>query len=139
MLLVASNAELTASEHQVMEAKRKQQELLSLRSDLIQVNYAKATDIAALLSGSTDGVGMLSERGSLHVDERTNALIIKDTPDNIRSIKDIVSSLYIPVKQVHIEARIVTINEGDIDELSVRWGSRKLMATRRLVVQLKVI
>lgn len=126
VLLVAPKAELTASEHQVMEAKRKQQELLSLRSDLIQVNYAKATDIAALLSGSTDGVGMLSERGSLHVDERTNALIIKDTPDNIRSIKDIVSSLDIPVKQVQIEARIVTINEGDIDELGVRWGVSKV-------------
>ena len=126
VLLVAPKAELTASEHQVMEAKRKQQELLSLRSVLIQVNYAKATDIAALLSGSTDGVGMLSERGSLHVDERTNALIIKDTPDNIRSIKDIVSSLDIPVKQVQIEARIVTINEGDIDELGVRWGVSKV-------------
>ncbi|WP_242446255.1 type IV pilus secretin PilQ [Photobacterium angustum] len=126
VLLVAPKAELTASEHQVMEAKRKQQELLSLRSDLIQVNYAKATDIAELLSGSTDGVGMLSERGSLHVDERTNALIIKDTPDNIRSIKDIVSSLDIPVKQVQIEARIVTINEGDIDELGVRWGVSKV-------------
>ena len=126
VLLVTPKAELTASEHQVMEAKRKQQELLSLRSVLIQVNYAKATDIAALLSGSTDGVGMLSERGSLHVDERTNALIIKDTPDNIRSIKDIVSSLDIPVKQVQIEARIVTINEGDIDELGVRWGVSKV-------------
>ncbi|EAR54596.1 putative fimbrial assembly protein [Photobacterium sp. SKA34] len=126
VLLVAPKAELTANEHQVMEAKRKQQELLSLRSDLIQVNYAKATDIAELLSGNADGVGMLSERGSLHVDERTNALIIKDTPDNIRSIKDIVSSLDIPVKQVQIEARIVTINEGDIDELGVRWGVSKV-------------
>ncbi|PSW52570.1 type IV pilus secretin PilQ [Photobacterium leiognathi subsp. mandapamensis] len=126
VLLVAPKSELTASEHQVMEAKRKQQELSNLRSELIQVNYAKATDIAALLSGSTDGVGMLSERGSLHVDERTNSLIIKDISDNISSIKNIVESLDIPVKQVQIEARIVTINEGDIDELGVRWGVSKV-------------
>ncbi|MCD9463468.1 type IV pilus secretin PilQ [Photobacterium phosphoreum] len=122
VLLVAPKAELAANEHQVMETARKQQELASLRSELIQINYAKATDISTLLSGSTDGVGMLSERGSLHVDERTNALIIKDTPDNIASIKDIVLALDIPVKQVQIEARIVTIDEGNIDELGVRWG-----------------
>ncbi|MCD9485806.1 type IV pilus secretin PilQ [Photobacterium iliopiscarium] len=122
VLLVAPKAELAANEHQVMETARKQQELASLRSELIQVNYAKATDISALLSGSSDGVGMLSERGSLHVDERTNALIIKDTPENIESIKEIVLALDIPVKQVQIEARIVTIDEGNIDELGVRWG-----------------
>ena len=122
VLLVAPKAELAANEHQVMETERKQQELASLRSELIQVNYAKATDISNLLSGSSDGVGMLSERGSLHVDERTNALIIKDTPENIASIKDIVLALDIPVRQVQIEARIVTIDEGNIDELGVRWG-----------------
>ncbi|KPA53601.1 fimbrial protein [Photobacterium leiognathi subsp. mandapamensis] len=126
VLLVAPKSELTASEHQVMEAKRKQQELSNLRSELIQVNYAKATDIAELLGGKASGVGMLSERGSLHVDERTNSLIIKDISDNISSIKNIVESLDIPVKQVQIEARIVTINEGDIDELGVRWGVSKV-------------
>ncbi|MCD9537538.1 type IV pilus secretin PilQ [Photobacterium carnosum] len=122
VLLVAPKAELAANEHQVMETARKQQELASLRSELIQINYAKATDISALLSGSSDGVGMLSERGSLHVDDRTNALIIKDTPEIIASIKEIVLALDIPIKQVQIEARIVTIDEGNIDELGVRWG-----------------
>ncbi|PSV15411.1 type IV pilus secretin PilQ [Photobacterium kishitanii] len=122
VLLVAPKTELAANDHQVMETARKQQQLASLRSKLIQINYAKATDIAELLRGASDGIGMLSERGSLHVDERTNALIIKDTPESIASIKEIVVALDIPVKQVQIEARIVTIDEGNIDELGVRWG-----------------
>nr|WP_045045223.1 type IV pilus secretin PilQ family protein [Photobacterium kishitanii] len=122
VLLVAPKTELAANDHQVMETARKQQQLASLRSKLIQINYAKATDIAELLRGASDGIGMLSERGSLHVDERTNALIIKDTPESITSIKEIVVALDIPVKQVQIEARIVTIDEGNIDELGVRWG-----------------
>ncbi|WP_080896413.1 type IV pilus secretin PilQ [Photobacterium kishitanii] len=122
VLLVAPKTELAANDHQVMETVRKQQQLASLRSKLIQINYAKATDIAELLRGASDGIGMLSERGSLHVDERTNALIIKDTPESIASIKEIVVALDIPVKQVQIEARIVTIDEGNIDELGVRWG-----------------
>ncbi|WP_439899418.1 type IV pilus secretin PilQ [Photobacterium kishitanii] len=122
VLLVAPKTELAANDHQVMETARKQQQLASLRSKLIQINYAKATDIAELLRGASDGIGMLSERGSLHVDERTNALIIKDNPESIASIKEIVVALDIPVKQVQIEARIVTIDEGNIDELGVRWG-----------------
>lgn len=105
-----------------MEAKRKEDELASLRSELIQINYAKAGDIADLLLGTKDGVSMLSQRGSLHVDERTNAIIIKDIPESIGSIEEIITALDIPVKQVQIEARIVTVDEGDIDELGVRWG-----------------
>ncbi len=96
VLLVAPKTELAANDHQVMETARKQQQLASLRSKLIQINYAKATDIAELLRGASDGIGMLSERGSLHVDERTNALIIKDTPESIASIKEIVVASIFP-------------------------------------------
>ncbi|PST88350.1 type IV pilus secretin PilQ [Photobacterium jeanii] len=122
VVLVAPKAELDHQEQQALAAQRKAEELAALRSELIQVNYAKAIDLAELLSGAEDGVTMLSSRGSLHVDERTNSLIIKDLPDSIENIKDILSALDIPVKQVQIEARIVTMTEGDLEELGVRWG-----------------
>ncbi|MCW8329642.1 type IV pilus secretin PilQ family protein [Photobacterium sp. SDRW27] len=122
VVLIAPKQELAQSEQKALEAKRKEEELASLRSEILQVNYAKATDLADLLQGATDGISMLSERGSLHVDARTNSLIVNDLPESIANVRDIVSALDIPVKQVHIEARIVTVNEGDIDELGVRWG-----------------
>jgi type IV pilus secretin PilQ/predicted competence protein len=125
VVLVAPKDELAQNEQKALEAKRKENELASLRSELIQVNYAKAVDLVDLLEGTEDGISMLSERGSLHVDDRTNSIIIKDLPSSIESIKDIISALDIPVKQVQIEARIVTINEGDVDELGVRWGVSK--------------
>jgi type IV pilus assembly protein PilQ len=125
VVLVAPKEELAQNEQKALEAKRKENELASLRSELIQVNYAKAVDLVDLLEGTEDGISMLSERGSLHVDDRTNSIIIKDLPNSIESIKDIISALDIPVKQVQIEARIVTINEGDVDELGVRWGVSK--------------
>ncbi|MGF1699928.1 type IV pilus secretin PilQ family protein [Photobacterium makurazakiensis] len=122
VVLVAPKEELAQGERHRLEAKRQEEELASLRSEIIQVNYAKATELGELLRGSDDGVSMLSPRGSLHVDARTNSLIINDIPDTLENIRDIVSALDVPVKQVQIEARIVTVNEGDIDELGVRWG-----------------
>ncbi|MGF1730640.1 type IV pilus secretin PilQ family protein [Photobacterium kasasachensis] len=122
VVLIAPKQELTQSEQQVLEARRKEQELASLRSEIIQVNFAKATDLAELLRGGDGGSSMLSNRGSLHVDDRTNSLIVNDLGERIDTIKNIIAALDIPVKQVHIEARIVSVNEGDIDEIGVRWG-----------------
>ncbi|OLQ78821.1 fimbrial protein [Photobacterium proteolyticum] len=122
VVLIAPKQELTQSEQQVLEARRKEQELASLRSEIIQVNFAKATDLAELLQGGGGGSSMLSNRGSLHVDDRTNSLIVNDLGERIDTIKNIIAALDIPVKQVHIEARIVSVNEGDIDEIGVRWG-----------------
>ncbi|MGR5147448.1 type IV pilus secretin PilQ [Photobacterium alginatilyticum] len=122
VVLIAPKQELTQSEQQVLEARRKEQELASLRSEIIQVNFAKATDLAELLQGGDGDSSMLSNRGSLHVDDRTNSLIINDLGERIDTIKNIIAALDIPVKQVHIEARIVSVNEGDIDEIGVRWG-----------------
>ncbi|MDX1302590.1 MAG: type IV pilus secretin PilQ family protein [Photobacterium sp.] len=125
VVLIAPKAELAQNEQKALEAKRKEEELASLRSELIQVSYAKASDLASLLQGSEGGISMLSPRGSLHVDERTNALIIKDINDSVDGIKAIVAALDRPVKQVQIEARIVTVDEGDVDEIGVRWGLSK--------------
>ncbi|GLT17895.1 hypothetical protein GCM10007938_16730 [Vibrio zhanjiangensis] len=93
----------------------------SLESTIIAMKFANATDIAAML-GSEATTSMLSARGSISVDARTNALLIRDYAANIRAMKPIISALDVPVKQVQIEARIISLNEGDLQELGVRWG-----------------
>lgn len=122
VLLVAPKEELARSEQQVMESKRKAEELASLRSEIFKINYANALDLGELLQGADDGVSMLSARGSLHIDERTNSLIVNDIPDGLANIRDIIAALDVAVQQVEIEARIVMVSEGDVDELGVRWG-----------------
>lgn len=121
IVLVAPKAELDAREQQMLEKARLKEQLEELSSDIIQVKFAKAADIADLIDGGGE-FSMLSPRGSLSVDERTNALLIRDLEQNVDVIRSIVESLDIPVKQVQIEARIVTVNEGNLDELGVRWG-----------------
>ncbi|MGF1697467.1 type IV pilus secretin PilQ family protein [Vibrio lamellibrachiae] len=121
VILVAPTAELDLQEQQKLEKSRLAEELGDLTSDIIKINFAKASDIADMIGG--DGtVSMLSDRGSITVDERTNSLLMRELPENIEIIREIIASLDIPVKQVQIEARIVTINEGNMDELGVRWG-----------------
>ncbi|MGF1721630.1 type IV pilus secretin PilQ family protein [Vibrio kyushuensis] len=121
VILVAPTAELDLQEQQKLEKSRLAEELGNLSSDIIKINFAKASDIADMIGG--DGtVSMLSDRGSITVDERTNSLLMRELPENIEIIREIIASLDIPVKQVQIEARIVTINEGNMDELGVRWG-----------------
>lgn len=122
VVMIAPKEELLRSEQEQLEAQRKEEELASLQSEIITLNFAKATELGELLAGTDDGVSMLSGRGSLHVDERTNSIIINDIPENLANVRDIVAALDIPVDQVQIEARIVTVDEGDIDELGVRWG-----------------
>ncbi|HAS6349224.1 type IV pilus secretin PilQ family protein [Vibrio sp. IRLE0018] len=121
VVLVAPKDELDLREKQQLEKERLAEELGTLKSEIIKVNFAKASDIAEMITG-TDSVSMLSERGSVAIDERTNSLLLRELPENIEVIREIINSLDIPVKQVQIEARIVTVNEGNLDELGVRWG-----------------
>ncbi|WP_237665777.1 type IV pilus secretin PilQ [Vibrio sp. V26_P1S5P106] len=121
VILVAPKEELDLREKQQLEKARLAEELGDLQSDIIKVHFAKASDIAEMIGGS-GAVNMLSERGSISIDERTNALLIRELPENIKVIHQIIASLDIPVKQVQIEARIVTVNEGNLDELGIRWG-----------------
>lgn len=121
IVLVAPKHELAAQEKQALEQAKLASELAALQSEIIQVNYAKASEIADLIGGEGD-ITMLSSRGSITIDERTNSLLLRDVPQNIIVIQDIIRTLDVPVKQVQIEARIVTIEEGNVDELGVRWG-----------------
>ncbi|MEZ9215236.1 type IV pilus secretin PilQ, partial [Vibrio lentus] len=108
-------------EQQALEQSRLEEELGELKSEIIKINFAKATDIADMIGGE-GAVSMLSDRGSITIDERTNSLLIRELEENIAVIRGIIESLDIPVKQVQIEARIVTVTEGNLDELGVRWG-----------------
>ncbi|WP_155643973.1 type IV pilus secretin PilQ [Aliivibrio sifiae] len=121
VVLIAPKSELDAQEQQVLEQAQMASELAALSSEILSIKYAKASDIAELLVGEGE-ITMLSSRGSITVDERTNSLLLRDLPENIIVIKDIIDTLDVPIKQVQIEARIVTVNEGNLDELGVRWG-----------------
>ena len=92
----------------------------TLASDLVQINYAKANEIAHLLQDKNSL--LLSKRGSLTVDARTNMLWIKDSSRRIQKIKEVVEQLDIPVKQVQIEARIVNVTKEAILDLGIRFG-----------------
>ncbi|WP_375321283.1 type IV pilus secretin PilQ [Aliivibrio logei] len=121
VVLIAPKSELDAQEQQVLEQAQMASELGALSSEILSIKYAKASDIAELLVGEGE-ITMLSSRGSITVDERTNSLLLRDLPENLIVIKDIIDTLDVPIKQVQIEARIVTVNEGNLDELGVRWG-----------------
>jgi len=126
VLLIAPADEIAARERQELEAQNQIAELAPLRRELIQVNYAKASDIAALFQ-SVAGIGgedSKEERGSVTVDDRTNSIIAYQTQDKLDELRRIVAQLDIPVRQVMIEARIVEANVDYDKELGVRWGGR---------------
>ncbi len=120
ILMVAPSDELSAREARNLQAKQQVEELASLYSEYVQVNYAKAIDFANLIK--SDDNSILSTRGSISVDERTNTLLIRDTAKSIEDIRRMVSVLDIPVRQVVIEARMVTVKDSINEELGIRWG-----------------
>lgn len=122
VLLVAPADEIAARERQELESQKQLQELAPLRRDLIQVNYAKAADIAKLFQSVTGSKDNADARGSITVDDRTNSIIAYQTQDSLDELRRIVAQLDIPVRQVMIEARIVEANVGYDKALGVRWG-----------------
>jgi len=93
----------------------------------LQVNYAKAADLASLIKSGQNS-SLLSERGSVAIDERTNTLLLQDTSDRLSDIRRLVSTLDIPVRQVLIEARIVIVNDDFSRDLGVRFGANAVVA-----------
>lgn len=121
VMLVAPAEEIAAREQREMQAQRQTEELAPLRSEFFQVNYAKAADVANLLR--SQDVSLLSERGNVTIDERTNTLIVRDTERNLSDIRNLLNRLDIPVRQVLIESRIVLANDDFSRELGVRFGA----------------
>jgi len=121
VIMVAPAEEIAARETADLEAQLAIAELEPVYSEFLQVNYAKASDLANLITGS-DGGSMLSDRGSIGVDERTNTLLIQDTAERLQNARRMVRILDIPIKQVLIESRIVIVNDDFSRELGVRFG-----------------
>jgi type IV pilus assembly protein PilQ len=120
VLLVAPAEEIAAREKLELEAQKQVKELEPLRMEIIQVNYARAADVATLLKAPENS--LLGERGSVAIDVRTNTLLVQDTSDKLAEIRDLVKRLDVPVRQVLIESRIVIAQDNFSKELGVRFG-----------------
>jgi len=120
ILLIAPTEELTARETQQLQSKQQVAELAPLVSTNVQINYAKAQDLATILKGTENSI--LTPRGSVAVDERTNTLLLRDTQTSINEAKSLVDALDIPIKQVLIESRMVTVRDNASESLGVQWG-----------------
>ncbi|QVN09578.1 type IV pilus secretin PilQ family protein [Pseudomonas rhodesiae] len=124
VLLVAPAEELAARELLTLESRKQMADLAPLRRELLQVNYAKAADLAKLFQSVTGLEGATDERGSVAVDDRTNNIIAYQTGERLDELRRIVAQLDIPVRQVMIEARIVEANVDYDKSLGARWGGR---------------
>ncbi|HBL96611.1 MAG TPA: type IV pilus secretin PilQ, partial [Psychrobacter sp.] len=141
VILVAPSTELAEQEARELEAQQAVQSYAPLRTEYIRLSYAKAQDVLTLISqgsgssgssgiGGTSGLTnrgndnntLLSDRGTVTVDERTNTLIIKDVAESIENIHKLIGKIDIPVRQVMIEARIVSATDSFSKEIGVRWG-----------------
>lgn len=143
VLYVAPATEIAAQDQQALEASRQAEALAPLQTEYVQVNYADAANILALLTGSESGSagtaaadpaagaagnpelvrgGILSARGTATVDPRTNIIIIRDVAEKLEEVREMLSRLDVPVRQVLIEARIVNVSTDFGRDLGVRWG-----------------
>ncbi|HVY64957.1 MAG TPA: type IV pilus secretin PilQ [Gammaproteobacteria bacterium] len=122
VIIVAPAEEIAAREQKALEAVKALETLEPLRSEFIQVNYAKASELANLMKG-TGGKSLLSARGSVAIDARTNTLLVSDTASSLENIRRLVTTLDIPVRQVTIETRVVIVNDDYSRQLGVRFGT----------------
>jgi type IV pilus assembly protein PilQ len=129
VIMVAPTQEIVAQEEAELLANQKVEELAPLRSEYIQINYAKAAELATLLK-STDN-RLLSPRGNVTVDPRTNTLLVQDTSANLEDIRRLITRLDVPVRQVMIESRVVIANDDFARDLGVRFGFSRWQSNDR--------
>ena len=125
VLTVAPAAEIAAREREQLENEKQIRELAPVYTDLMQINYADAKEIATVLMGEKEGASLLTERGSVQVVDRTNSLLIKDTQAKLDELRSLIDQLDIPIRQVMIQARVVSISSEFMSEIGVRWGGSK--------------
>ena len=131
VIIIGPTEELATREKAELAARKEVQELSPIRSEFMQVNYAKVSDLAKMIrpTGAAAGGGagggknsLLSQRGSLSIDERTNTLLVQDTAENLAEIRRLVQTLDVPVRQVLIEARIVIVSDTFERDLGAQFG-----------------
>lgn len=143
VIWVAPAAELAKQEADELKAQQEKKVLDPLRTEYIRLNYAKAENVRTLIEAgratsnrSSGNTSLLTDRGTVTIDTRTNTLIVKDTAETISNIRDLISKIDIAVKQVMIEARIVSATDTFSKELGVKWGilSQGAASNRNLLV-----
>jgi type IV pilus assembly protein PilQ len=127
VIIIGPTEELASREKAQLAAHKEVQELAPIRSEYMQVNYAKVAELAKMIRPTGGGAGggknsMLSQRGSLSIDERTNTLMVQDTAENLADVRRLVQTLDVPVKQVLIEARIVVVSDTFERDLGAQFG-----------------
>ncbi len=129
VIIIGPTEELASREKAELSARKDLQELAPVRTEFLQVNYAKVEDLAKLIRGGSGSAGaapgknsMLSTRGTLSVDTRTNTLMVQDTADRLTDIRRMVTTLDVPIKQVLIEARVVVVSDTFERDLGARFG-----------------
>ncbi|MEZ5568986.1 MAG: type IV pilus secretin PilQ [Halioglobus sp.] len=129
VLMVAPAAEIAERERQQIEANKQIAELAPLQSEFVRIRYANAADVVKLFkAGAEEGGSLISDRGSVVTDKRTNSLIITDTATKLAAIRDLIELVDIPVRQVMIEARIVIAQSDATENLGIQWGGGYLDA-----------
>lgn len=140
VIWIAPQQELASYEQNLAEARLKSEDTAELVTDYVPISYGKAADIAKLLTtgsksaaggggGGGGSHGFLSPRGSVSYDERTNTLLLNETPDKIHELRELIGVLDRPVQQVLIESRIVVATDDFTRELGVKWGVQALHTT----------
>src|ERR1700720_2771157 len=122
VIIIGPTEELASREKAELAAHKEVQELSPTHTEFMQVNYAKVVDLAKLIKAANAKDSMLSPRGSLSIDERTNTLLVQDTADKLADIRRLVQTLDVPVKQVLIEARIVIVSDTFERDLGAKLG-----------------
>ncbi len=120
VIMIAPAEEIATRERIELEGMKQKTELAPIRTEFFQANYAKASELATLLQSAAGG--LLSERGAVTVDDRTNTLLISDTADQLADIRALVHRLDVPIRQVLIESRIVIASDDFNKDIGVRWG-----------------
>ncbi len=130
VIIIGPTEELATREKAELAARKEVQELSPIHSEFLQVNYAKVADLAKMIRPTGAAAGgaaggknsLLSARGSLSIDERTNTLLVQDTTENLMEIRRLVQTLDVPVRQVLIEARIVIVSDTFERDLGAQFG-----------------
>lgn len=120
ILLIGPAETLFMQDKLRQEAQVSEQALAPILTQTLQINYARATDLVGLLH--SEGHSTLTERGSVSVDQRTNQLIVADTDASFQKVKTLIKKIDVPVKQVLIESRMITVRDNLDQQLGLRWG-----------------